>query len=266
MHVDSELGPVACREVLVAVVRDRLVVDARIPRCRGIGVNGERRRLLPVRGQEHAVSLPRRNALEQHAPETVSRLGSECLSSGCDEGRLSRRGQTGDVYLLGTADGVKAGRCRGGGCRRQQADNEKSTDRDYNCARCAPNAKHVLPWGPRDMIIGPLYPLGHVLNPAKTCRHGHREYTPCPMGGAGPVAPSRQECVPSSFLERTEDQPARSRSRRLFGRCPLGERPEPLPPDPGHVGDRVSRLPRCRMGDHWRSPVFGEGTGGWHRA
>ena len=48
MYVDGELRPVTGREVLVSVVRDLLVVDARIPRSSGTGVHDEGRRLLSV--------------------------------------------------------------------------------------------------------------------------------------------------------------------------------------------------------------------------
>ncbi len=42
VHVDRQLGAVARRQIRVAVVGDRLVVDAGIPRRRGVRVDGER--------------------------------------------------------------------------------------------------------------------------------------------------------------------------------------------------------------------------------
>ena len=108
VHVDGELRPVAGGEVRVAVVGNRLVVDARIPRRRLIGVHRERPRLCPVRIQAHAVAGARRHVAEQQPAERVGSLRVEGLSPAVMSDICCRGCEAGDVHLLGAAERIEA--------------------------------------------------------------------------------------------------------------------------------------------------------------
>ncbi len=130
VHVDRELRPVARREVAVAVVRDRLVVDVRIPWRRGIGVHRDRSRLGPAGGGAHAVSPARWHVAEQQPAERVRALRVEGRSVGPQQRHARVRRQACDVDLLGAP--VCAERCLCG--RTGGVDH----DRHKRAQQCAP--------------------------------------------------------------------------------------------------------------------------------
>ncbi len=74
VHVGGELRAVAHGQVRVAVGRDRLVVDARIPRGGLVGVHRERARRRAGGDAADAVARGRRHVPEQHAAARVGAL------------------------------------------------------------------------------------------------------------------------------------------------------------------------------------------------
>ena len=133
VHVDRQFCAVACLQVRVAVVGDRLVVDARVPRCRRIGVNRDRFGGFPCGGDADLVVLAWLHFPEQHASKRVRVLRGDGRVL-FQQRHLGVRRQAGRVHLFGAALRGEGRRAR----RRHQPENKHCERRGQTDPRAAP--------------------------------------------------------------------------------------------------------------------------------
>ena len=141
MDVDRELGPVARGQIGVALVGNRLVVDARIPRGRRVGVDRDRTRLTAIRLRAHSVPAAGRNVPEQEPAERVGLLGVNRLPARTDQRHRRVGREAGDIHLLSASVRGERGRAGSGRARagnRDQRGDERRGHRNGTRTNATP--------------------------------------------------------------------------------------------------------------------------------
>ena len=118
MHRVGELDAVAGGQVSVAVLGDRLVVDARRRRCGLLREHGQRAGRLTGLRKAHAVAVSRRHLAEQQPTLGVCLVAGDHVVGAVEQRHVRARRQAGDVDLLDAAARVER---RVGGARRAGA-------------------------------------------------------------------------------------------------------------------------------------------------
>src|ERR1700722_2465248 len=88
-HGDRELGAVARGQVLVAVVLDRLVIDARIPGLGRLAMHRYRCRLVAAASESDSVAGARLHTREHHATLGVGGLPRAHATLGVEQRRTT---------------------------------------------------------------------------------------------------------------------------------------------------------------------------------